>query len=140
VDKDNSCNLKKMLCAKKKGMLVVCDRYPQNQCMGFNDGPALHSLLLSKNPVLNMLAKLEANMYKKFDQTTPDIVFKLVADPTILEARKPGKTRIELLKMKNEGIRQLTFPAMSLIITLNAEEPIEKILFTIKTTIWEMYN
>jgi hypothetical protein len=34
--------------AKEKGMLVICDRYPQNQVIGYNDGPSFKTIQAQK--------------------------------------------------------------------------------------------
>jgi thymidylate kinase len=133
-------NLKRMLLAKKKGMLVICDRYPQNQILGYNDGPMLQSFAVSSSPLFRMMAKKEAGIYKQFEETTPDIIFKLIAEAEVVEARKPGETPLEILKAKIEGVKQLNFPDSCEVITVNAEEPLEKVLFTIKKKIWEAYH
>lgn len=140
VAQERYSNLKRMQIAKKRGMLVICDRYPQNQFWGYNDGPRLQHLAQSKNPFLRIIAKREARIYKLFEQKTPDIIFKLIADAEVIEARKPGETSLEILRAKIDWVKQLKFPDNCQVVTVNAEEPLEKVLFTIRKKIWEAYN
>jgi thymidylate kinase len=133
-------NLRKMQRAKKKGMLVICDRFPQNQVIAFNDGPTLQHLSQSKNPFLRMMARKEYRIYKLFEQETPDLIFKLIASARVIEARKPGETSIETLQQKIEWVQKITFPESCEVITVNAEDPLEKVMLTIKRKIWETYK
>lgn len=140
VAREKYSNLKRMQKARQKGMLVICDRYPQNQFLIYNDGPVLQHLATSKNPFSRFVAKREAHIYKLFDHYAPDIVFKLIADAEIVEARKPGKTQMEILKAKINWIKELNFPAPCKVITVNAAAPLEDVLASVKGTIWEAYK
>jgi hypothetical protein len=132
-------NLARMLTAKKKGMLVICDRFPQNQIMGYNDGPLLHYLKDSKNPVFRALAKMEANVYAEAENNPPDTLFKLIADAAIVEARKPGETPMEMLKTKIAGIKQLDFSEKCKVVTVDASQPLDQVLATVKQGVWDTY-
>lgn len=129
-------NLKLMKAARMRGMLVICDRFPQNQVMGYNDGPLLSYLSSSSNPFFRMVSKLEAVVYKKAENNPPDIMFKLIADAKIVEARKPNETSLEMLEAKIAGIKGLNFANGCNVVTIDATQPLEKVLFTIKKKIW----
>ncbi len=131
-------NLKYMHKAKEKGMLVICDRYPQNQIMGYNDGPLLHYWATSHNPIFKAVAKLEAKVYAFAGNHPPDIVFKLVADAKVVEARKPGETPLPLLTAKIAGVKQLTFAKPCKVVTVDAAQPLQQVLFTTKKEIWNL--
>jgi thymidylate kinase len=139
VAREKRKKLKQMHAAKRKGMLVICDRFPQNQIMGYNDGPVLHSLSTSKNLLFRIMAKMEARVYAYAEKNPPDIVFKLVADAKIIEIRKPSKATLQMLEAKIEGIKQLKFSEVSRVVTVDATQPLDKVLFTIKKEIWEAY-
>lgn len=138
VANEKRSNLKQMQAAKKKGMLVICDRFPQNQIMGYNDGPMLTDLAHSSNPILRTMSRMEARAYEMASQTLPDVVFKLIADAEVVEARKPGLTKLEVLEQKIEGIKRLQFEGSD-VVTVDATQPLEKVLYTIKKKIWESY-
>jgi thymidylate kinase len=131
--------LKRMVAAKNKGMLVICDRFPQNQNIGYNDGPVLNHLTSSQNPVLRLISKWEASAYVKAEMNPPDLIFKLIADPVITQMRKPSNATIEMLEAKNEGIRRLKFAKNCSVVYIDATQPLEEVLYAIKKEIWRAY-
>ena len=139
IAKERHKNLKQMQAAKKKGMLVICDRFPQNQVMGYNDGPMLHHLSKSPNPVFRAMSKMEARFYANAEQNPPDVVFKLIAEATVIQARKPSAASLEMLEAKVEGIRKLKFAEGCRVITVDATQPLETVLFIIKKELWAGY-
>jgi thymidylate kinase len=136
VAREKSKNLKRMQAAKKRGMLVIGDRYPQNQIMGFNDGPLLYSLKNSGNPLFRICARYEAKIYARAEEAPPEIVFKLIADAGVVEKRKPGETSLEKLEAKINGIKQLRFKDPCQVITVDATKPLPEVLTIIKKEIW----
>ncbi|GAA4305198.1 oligosaccharide flippase family protein [Nibribacter koreensis] len=133
-------NLQLMQEAKQKGMLIICDRYPQNQIMGFNDGPLLHHLANSKNPLFRMMSKLESRIYARAENTPPDVIFKLIAEANVVEARKPGETLLETLEAKISGFKSLQFKDTCKVITVDATQPLAQVLSTVKKEIWQAYH
>lgn len=125
--------------AREKGMLVICDRFPQNQFTGYNDGPLLSHWFSSGNPVLRACAKQEAKAYVRAQQGPPDLVFKLVADATVVEARKPGETALEMLQTKIAGVQALVFAEGCQVFTIDAAQPLETVIGSIKKEIWKNY-
>src|SRR5690606_27343099 len=123
--------------ARSKGMMVICDRYPQNQVMGYNDGPRLNHLLNSKNWLFRIIARREKQIFSKFEHETPDIVFKLIADAKTIESRKPGQTPLHILEDKIEGIKNQQFPGTCIVVTVDSTKPPDKVLYTIKNKIWK---
>ena len=132
-------NLKQMRIAKQKGMLVICDRFPQNQMMGYNDGPMLSHLRNSSFSIFRVFSKLESRVYEYAENHPPDVVFKLIADAEVVEARKPGETRMEVLEAKIEGIRKVRFKDTCKVITVDASQPLEEVLYKVKSEIWANY-
>lgn len=136
IAREKHRNLKRMQEARQKGMLVICDRFPQNQLMGYNDGPLLAHLLSSPNPVFRMCARKEAAVYTRAQQNSPDVVFKLVADACVVEARKPGETPLEILRSKISGIKALNYSEACKVITIDAAQPFETVIRSIKKELW----
>jgi len=136
VARERRKKLKMIQTAKAKGMLVICDRFPQNQLMGYNDGPALNYLLHSKNFLFRSLARKEANTYKLAEDNPPDIVFKLVANADVIAARKPSKASLEMLELKIEGIKRLKFLDDCNVVTIDANRPLNDVLLSIKKHLW----
>ena len=129
-----------MQLAKQKGMLVICDRYPQNQFQGYNDGPSLTEYSQSSNPLLRRIAAREARVYSFFQMNPPDLVFKLVADVDVIAARKPGETSMEMLTKKLDGIKALQYPWPCKMVEINANQPLATVLAEIRKEIWESYK
>ncbi|WP_125185136.1 hypothetical protein [Botryobacter ruber] len=133
-------NLQLMQEAREKGMFIICDRFPQNQIMGYNDGPLLHHLLASSNPLFREIAKWESEVYAAAENSPPDVLFKLIADAGVVEARKPGETSLETLEAKIAGVRSLKFDDRCKVVTVDATQPLDKVLYTIKEQIWGSYR
>lgn len=140
VAREKNQNLKRMQKAKDKGMLVICDRFPQNQIMGYNDGPLLNHLKDSKNPVFRAIANMEEKVYARAENTPPDVLIKLIAEAEIVEARKPGETSIPMLEAKIAGIKALKFKPGCHVVTIDASQPLETVLTTVKKEIWNNYR
>ncbi|MET0636782.1 MAG: hypothetical protein ABWZ25_12200 [Chitinophagaceae bacterium] len=132
-------NLSRLRQARKKGMIVICDRYPQTQVFGYNDGPHLNHLTNSRNWLFRSMALREKAIFSKFNFTFPDVVFKLIADARLIESRKPGQTPLETLERKIKAIKELKFPPGCSVVTVDASHPPEKVLRTINKKIWEQY-
>ncbi|HTF31457.1 MAG TPA: hypothetical protein VK625_21515, partial [Flavitalea sp.] len=135
--RQKSHNMKLVQIAKKKGALVICDRYPQNEIMGYSDGPVLHDLLSSKNIIFRTVARIESNTYTHSLNHSPDILFKLVDDHP--EKRRPEETVL----VDNDpelaaGIEQLSFNNKCKVILVDAAKPLNEVLYTIKKEIWNI--
>ena len=138
VSFENRKKLKQRSAAKRKGMLVICDRYPQNQITGYNDGPVLHHLSKENKVVFRAMSKMETRLYNYAERNPPNIVFKLIADARIIQERKPSLASTEMLESKIEGIKKLQFAEGCRVITIDATLPLNNVLSTIKKEIWNI--
>lgn len=77
-----------------RGLIVICDRWPQALCRGYLDGPTIPARLFSV-PGLSALARLEQRLYRKMAERRPHLVLHLVSDFAVSEQRKPGDLRKE---------------------------------------------
>ncbi|MEO5758919.1 MAG: hypothetical protein ABIQ51_18875 [Mesorhizobium sp.] len=75
-----------------RGLIVICDRWPQAQRRGYLDGPTIPPHLFSV-PGLSALARLEQKLYQKMEACRPHLTLHLVSDFTVSEKRKPGEIR-----------------------------------------------
>jgi len=120
--------------ARNKGMILVADRYPQNQIMGYNDGPLLNDFRNSSWP-WSWFYKKEARLYKKMLALQPDLVLKLeVSAETARERKKDTPT--DMIQRKIEAVKQLTFEEESKVITVDANRPLEEVSLKVKQAIW----
>jgi hypothetical protein len=71
--------------AAARGMVVITDRFPQNEDPEFNDGPLLPRL----RHVPAWLRAFEASAYALAAQLRPHLVIKLVASPELIASREP---------------------------------------------------
>jgi thymidylate kinase len=100
--------LRKAMLARSRGLLVICDRYPQTQIAGENDGPLLAMWATSASPVRRWLATWEARPYRLADRFAPDLVLRLNVDRDTAVARKP-ELDPRYLEHRIELVRSLRF-------------------------------
>ncbi len=112
--------------AKSKGEIVICDRYPQINVLGYNDSPKMYIYLNSANYFLRLLSKYEYACYKLSENIKPDLVIKLIGDTEILHSRRPEMTLDEIVKKQN-GILNLPFSNYTNIVILDIDKPIFQI-------------
>ncbi|TIN14677.1 MAG: hypothetical protein E5Y31_31860, partial [Mesorhizobium sp.] len=75
-----------------RGLIVICDRWPQALGRGYLDGPSIPQHLFSI-PGLSALARLEQRLYQKMAECRPHLTLHLVSDFAVSEQRKPGEIR-----------------------------------------------
>ena len=124
---EKSSKLQKLQAYKKRGMMSITDRYPQIQITGYNDGPLLFEYLNSDNFIIKLFAKYEYNLYKRSIKMPPDLVVKLIGDPKILYSRRSDEITLEMLRRKQDGIKQLKFTENTTVAELNSNNTIQSI-------------
>lgn len=92
--------------ARNHGVLVLVDRYPQVEIMGYNDGPLLYKYLKGKSWLLRKLANWEISVYKSFYLNLPDLAVKLLVPTEVAIQRKPEMTVYEIEK-KKEAVKKM---------------------------------
>lgn len=128
--------LVKAIRARNKGMIVVCDRYPQNQFAGFNDGPLLTDWLESSWPWAAM-ARFEQKTFELFDAISPDVVFKLHVSKAVAASRK-ADTPDQMIEKKIDVVRSLKFGQGCMVVDIDAERPLESVSLELRTAIWNV--
>ena len=111
------------------GSIAICDRFPQKDIDGMNDGPKLYK---NKN---SLASEIEMKYLKEVINSGADIVFRLHVTPEIAHARKPEHD-ISIIEQKCNNIKKLTFPN-ALIIDVDATKPYQEVLLNIKREIWK---
>ncbi len=125
---ERKSKLKKARRLKDGGVIVVCDRYPQSQVPGFNDGLQLNEMKESSNPLLKYFANYERRCYELSDEIKPDLVIKLIGKPEKLHKRRSEEISLDHLKEKQNGIKELQFKKITKIVEIDATLSVEKIL------------
>lgn len=117
---------RRMLSLSKQGNVVLTDRYPQAQILGFHfDGPGLTadhaSSLLGKK-----LAAREYRLYQWMASHRPSLVIRLNIDAETAHARKPDH-KLSSLRAKTEAIPKLHFNGAK-ILDLSSLDPYQLVL------------
>ncbi|MBS3651681.1 transposase [Pseudaminobacter sp. 19-2017] len=73
-----------------RGLIVICDRWPQARRSGYLDGPMIPPKL-SLVRGLAPLARLEQKLYQKMEEFRPHLTLHLVSDHAVSDSRKPGE-------------------------------------------------
>ena len=124
--------LKQARVAKESGTIAICDRYPQSQILGLNDGPLLSDG--SKYP--QPLQQWEMESYQRMVQAMPpDLVIKLNVTPEVAIARK-SETPPETVRQKVEAVRSLTFGERTTVVTIDADGSLDDVLVQAKQAVW----
>lgn len=118
--------------AASRGMVVITDRYPQDQIAGFNDGPLLTRL----GRVPRWLRRFEASAYALARALPPDLVIKLVASPELIASREPTMDPATAQRRTAE-LQLLSFPG-SLTVDIAASQPADEVLRQAKRLIWRL--
>lgn len=114
-----------MLACRRRGLIVLADRYPQDQIPGAFDGtvfpPDVEGSLF-----VSWLAGLERKAFHWMASFKPDLVIKLNVDLDVACARKPDHKR-ESLARKIAVTPKLTFGGAQLV-DVDANQPLEQVL------------
>ena len=70
----------------ERGMMIIADRYPQNQGVDYNDGPLLPRLKWAPK----WLRSFEARGYALADRLPPDLVIRLDISAETAARREPS--------------------------------------------------
>lgn len=110
--------------ARRRGVVVICDRYPQTQFPSGNDGPLLHEWTDGRSRALRSLARWETRTYARAAAVRPDLVLKLDVPLDTALARRPGLER-GYLAARIAMVRALDLGAPDLM--LDASRPYDEV-------------
>ncbi|MBV9974592.1 MAG: hypothetical protein JO105_04275 [Hyphomicrobiales bacterium] len=116
--------------AANRGLVVLADRYPQDEILGFNDGPLLTRL--SKVP--GFLRRHEARAYALSRSLPPDLVLKLMVSPPTAKKREPNMD-LDVIRDRVGSMEHLAFPGAR-VVRVDAEQPLVDVIAKIKREIW----
>jgi len=121
--------------ARDRGIVIVCDRYPQNQVMGFNDGPLLAVWSRSPSRLLRALAAWESIPYVRAETDPPRLVVKLRVSPEVAIRRKPDMHPEEIVR-RNAALERFRYPAGTRVVELSGDRPWESVLLEAQRAVW----
>jgi len=135
---EKRAKLKRAARARARGMIVICDRYPQTTIKGYNDGPLLQEYAKSSLNFLRWLASFELKCFSNIKKTPPDLAVKLMGDPDVLHLRRPEMNREKIVE-KQEGIRSARFPENSRVKEIDATLPVERVTIEIMNALSPLF-
>jgi hypothetical protein len=125
----------KLLAARRgadRGLVVITDRYPQDEIDGFNDGPLLTRL----TNVPGWLRRFEARAYALARRLRPDLVIRLDVLAETAARREPDMAP-GLIRERIADLRRVTF-AGAPTIRVDAEQPLNDVIRAVKGAIWRL--
>jgi len=118
--------------AKERGAIVITDRYPQVQNIGFNDGPIVPRADENSSFIKIYITSYIYRCYNYSSIIKPDLVVKLVGDPAELYLRRSDEMSKEDIAFKQEGVVGLDFDKTTKVLEVDAcfskEEVTKKIM------------
>jgi hypothetical protein len=126
---------RKLLAAHRgadRGLVVVADRYPQNEDPTYSDGPLLHRVRTAPR----WLRRFEARSYELATRLPPDLVIKLEVTAGTLARREP-EMNADVIRQRIVGFRRLSFPGTR-VVSVPAEQPLADLLRAIKREVWRV--
>lgn len=116
----------------RRGLVVVTDRYPQNQIAGFNEGPLMPRL----TGVPLWLRRFEAKAYSLAERLPPDIVIKLVVPPEVCARREPDMDPA-VITQRIAAIPRLAFSGAR-VVSIDAQQPLADVIRAVKKEVWRI--
>lgn len=114
-----------MLACRRRGLITLTDRYPQEQIPGAYDGTVFPANVPG-SAFVSWLRGLEKKAFHWMASVKPDLVIKLNVDLDVACARKPDHRR-EALERKIAITPQLTFNGAN-IVNIDANKPLKEVI------------
>ena len=132
---EKSRKLRTIMKARTRGMVVICDRWPQMQFPGELDGPRL-THWATGSAVQRALAAYELRPYELARRFPPDIVIRLDVDVDTAAQRRPEDGR-DYLAHRIDLVRALEFNGSLFgAVEVDGTQPPDKVLTAILRAIW----
>ncbi len=125
--------LRRAAALRQDGVILITDRYPQDQVRGIYDGPRTLRKAQA-TPIRERFAQREDALFGEMKGIRPDLVIRLNVSVEVALARKPQHKRPEISR-KVKLTPQLHFPGSQLV-DLDAEQPIEEVSKAARRAIW----
>jgi hypothetical protein len=122
--------------AHERGIIVLCDRFPQNLVMGYMDGPLLSHWRTSRSGLLRALARWEGAPYEWAAIHPPDLVIRLDVAPEVAVTRKADGNLAGIQK-RAEASRLMRYPRHARLIAVDASGTLDSLLRWVKIRVWD---
>jgi thymidylate kinase len=120
--------------ARNRGLIVVCDRFPQSQFAG-NEGPWLGHWRAHPSWVRRLVARRELEAIQAAERLRPDIVVRLMVTPEVALRRK-SDTQPAALERKLDVLTRLRFEPESRVVDIDATRPLDEVVLELKRQVW----
>lgn len=128
--------LNKIFRHRVSGKLVFVDRWPQTTIQKMFDG----SKFLIDYEITNWLErfakKLEDKLFERAEKLAPDVIIQFIVSPEASLQRKPEDLTLEQAIKAKYDLGIIQWPSLSKIVTINADQPIEKVDRELRSVIW----
>lgn len=125
---------RQMVKARNNGLLVLTDRYPQNNMPGASDGPLL-SRYQNGHGFMKRISYWEQKIYASFSLNVPDLAIKLMVPTEVAIARKPEMT-VEEIENKKRIVMSMDISEHTAII--DTSRPFEITRGEVMKEIWNL--
>ena len=127
----------RMMKLRRRGVIVVADRYPQLDIPSAFDGPDM-DIEAAGNDFVRWLARREYRAFKWMTSYVPDLVFRLSVDLDVACARKPDHKR-EALARKMDFVPRFTLGGAR-IVDIDANQPLEQVVQAVRAAASEFLS
>jgi hypothetical protein len=114
-----------------RGVIVICDRWPQSLQAGLMDGPSRPA---GNRP--NLFRRWELSLYERMSRVPPDLTVHLMGDYETAETRKPGELTRDAFERRIALMRRLqaTTPQVQVV---DAGADIDQVSKSVFRLIWQ---
>jgi thymidylate kinase len=137
IVREKEARLRQAQEARNRGLIAICDRYPQAQIMAIGDGPLLSHWSRHPWAWLRAVARWELSAYRRMEEVLPDLVIKLQVSPEVSAGRKQDVS-LESLARRVEVVNRVHFANEARVASVDANQPLEQVLLEVKQTVWEV--
>jgi len=123
---------RRMMALRRKGIIVIADRYPQLDTHSAPDSPDM-TVTAQGSRFVRRLAQREQSAFEWMTGYVPDLVIRLNVDLDTAFARKPDHRR-ESLARKISVLPQLTYSGAP-IVEIDASQPLDQVLAAAKAAV-----
>lgn len=133
--REKTAKLRQARRAADRGVLVLCDRYPQGQTPGSTDGPLLSEWASSNSRWRRALAARELRPYALADSQQPDLVIRLNVEQETAIHRRPEHDP-DALRERRRIVQELRFDKAACgVIEIDANRPFDSVFTEVQAHI-----
>ena len=121
--------------ARNLGSIVLCDRFPQSQYPGLNDGPWFSHWLTDGRALRRLAAQREREAIALAESDPPDLVLRLRVPLDVATARRRNSAA-DVLAQKAAELDRLKFGPTTRVVELDGSAPLAEVCLAAKRAVW----